>query len=100
LSLRIAEYQLLMPDGGEPTETPHKSPLQSLISLQGNIIHLSIFNSTRQKTQAILIEFQIRLHSHTRGTAIQSITKKTGITRIFTDIDAEIHSNPWTFLKS
>jgi transcriptional regulator with XRE-family HTH domain len=38
-SLRIAEYQLLMPEGGEPAETPHKSPLQSLISLQGNIIH-------------------------------------------------------------
>ena len=36
---RVAEYQLLTPESGETAETPHESPLQSLISLQSNIIH-------------------------------------------------------------
>jgi transcriptional regulator with XRE-family HTH domain len=37
-ALHIAEYQLLMPEGGEKDENP-KSSLRSLISLQNNIIH-------------------------------------------------------------
>lgn len=37
-ALRVAEYQLLTPESGETAETPHESPLQSLISLQSNII--------------------------------------------------------------
>jgi transcriptional regulator with XRE-family HTH domain len=37
-ALRVAEYQLLAPESGEPSETPPQSPLQSLISLQNNII--------------------------------------------------------------
>jgi transcriptional regulator with XRE-family HTH domain len=36
-ALHIAEYQLLVPEGGE-TEPP-RSSLRSLISLQNNIIH-------------------------------------------------------------
>jgi transcriptional regulator with XRE-family HTH domain len=37
-ALNIAEYQLLMPEGGE-TESSRRSSLQSLISLQHNIIN-------------------------------------------------------------
>jgi transcriptional regulator with XRE-family HTH domain len=36
-ALHIAEYQLLVPEGGE--QTPPRSSLKSLISLQNNIIH-------------------------------------------------------------
>jgi len=37
-ALHLAEYQLLMPEDNETTKEPIKSSLQSLISLQGNII--------------------------------------------------------------
>jgi transcriptional regulator with XRE-family HTH domain len=36
--LNIAEYQLLVPEGGETSDPPRKSSLQGLISLQNNII--------------------------------------------------------------
>jgi transcriptional regulator with XRE-family HTH domain len=38
-ALNIAEYQLLVPENGETSENPRKSSLQSLISLQNNIIN-------------------------------------------------------------
>jgi transcriptional regulator with XRE-family HTH domain len=38
-ALHIAEYQLLVPESGETDEKPHRSSLQSLISLQNNIIN-------------------------------------------------------------
>jgi transcriptional regulator with XRE-family HTH domain len=38
-ALHIAEYQLLVPEGGETDENSPRSSLQSLISLQNNIIH-------------------------------------------------------------
>jgi len=38
-ALHVAEYQLLLPENGETAETPHKSSLKSLISLQNNIIN-------------------------------------------------------------
>jgi transcriptional regulator with XRE-family HTH domain len=38
-ALHIAEYQLLVPESGEPAENPPRSSLKSLISLQDNIIN-------------------------------------------------------------
>jgi transcriptional regulator with XRE-family HTH domain len=38
-ALNIAEYQLLVPESGEASENTRKSSLQSLISLQHNIIN-------------------------------------------------------------
>ncbi|MDR2747044.1 MAG: helix-turn-helix transcriptional regulator [Treponema sp.] len=38
-ALHVAEYQLLVPEGGEAAEAPPRSSLRSLISLQNNIIH-------------------------------------------------------------
>lgn len=38
-ALHIAEYQLLVPESGETAENPRRSSLQSLISLQNNIIN-------------------------------------------------------------
>jgi len=37
-ALHVAEYQLLMPENNETLKNPIKSSLESLISLQGNII--------------------------------------------------------------
>jgi transcriptional regulator with XRE-family HTH domain len=37
--LNIAEYQLLVPEPGEHAEKPQRSSLQSLISLQNNVIN-------------------------------------------------------------
>ncbi|MDR1893956.1 MAG: helix-turn-helix transcriptional regulator [Spirochaetales bacterium] len=38
-ALNIAEYQLLVPESGNASESPRQSSLQSLISLQHNIIN-------------------------------------------------------------
>ncbi|MDR2419592.1 MAG: helix-turn-helix transcriptional regulator [Treponema sp.] len=38
-ALHIAEYQLFVPEGDETTEKPRSSSLQSLISLQNNLIN-------------------------------------------------------------
>jgi transcriptional regulator with XRE-family HTH domain len=38
-ALHIAEYQLLIPEDGETAANPPRSSLQSLISLQNNIIN-------------------------------------------------------------
>jgi transcriptional regulator with XRE-family HTH domain len=37
-ALHVAEYQLLVPEGGETAENPPRSSLRSLISLQNNIV--------------------------------------------------------------
>ncbi|MDR0554270.1 MAG: helix-turn-helix transcriptional regulator [Treponema sp.] len=38
-ALHVDEYQLLMPADREADKNPHKPPLQSLISLQDNLIN-------------------------------------------------------------
>jgi transcriptional regulator with XRE-family HTH domain len=38
-ALHIAEYQLLMPESGEPAKNPYGQSLQSLIALQSGIIN-------------------------------------------------------------
>jgi transcriptional regulator with XRE-family HTH domain len=38
-ALHVAEYQLLMPENEKTSESPHKSSLTSLITLQDNIIN-------------------------------------------------------------
>ena len=39
-ALHVDEYQLFVPEGGDTAEKPPKSSLQSLISLQDNIINI------------------------------------------------------------
>jgi transcriptional regulator with XRE-family HTH domain len=48
-ALHIAEYQLLIPESGEPAEKSDRSSLQSLIALQDNIIDAIIIQFDKAK---------------------------------------------------